>query len=397
MIQLGVSGAEDYVWGPSIGDFFNDNTIAEPMVVAVDNVYNVTGTNEFGCSDSETVSVDIIDFMVNAGEDATICPGQNTPLSGFVATFNTLLWESNDGTFSDPTVLNPTFTPDTGVSGVINITLTAEDDECGSLTDDVVLTVVDGNLNIDAGLPVTVCQGEQINLNGNDNGSLVTWTGGNGQFEDSFDANTTYTPQVNETGVFNLYLQSLNECGVTVRDSVLIDIQPVVTIITNGDQTIFEGETAQLLAEGGAAYEWFPPEGLSCTDCPNPIASPLEDTRYFVVDPTASQCSSPADVFVNVEFNEFGRLWVPNAFSPNSDGQNDNLTVTTIGVDSYRFVVWNRYGQKVYETNDVDAAWDGNFNGLKQPVGVFVWYAEYTFEYAPEEVQSKRGNVTLIR
>jgi len=409
-IQLGVSGADSYEWGPSFGDFFieDDITLAEPTVLAVTNVYNVIGRNEFGCSDSESVSVQIIDFMINAGEDATICQGQNTPLSGYVVTSNmppfsggvatyTLLWESSEGAFSDPTTVNPTFTPNANVSGAINISLTAEDDLCGSVTDNVILTVIDGNLNIDAGLPITVCEGELINLDGDDNGSLVTWTGGNGQFENPFEANTTYIPQINETGMFNLYIQSLNDCGVMVRDSVLVDIQQVVNIITNGDQTIFEGESVQLLAEGGASYEWFPPDGLSCTDCPNPVASPLEDITYFVVDPSASQCSSPANIFVNVEFNAYGRVWVPNAFSPNSDGQNDELTVTTVGVETYKFTIWNRYGQKVFETTDVNAAWDGSFNEQKQPVGVFVWHAEYTFEYAPDKVESSMGNVTLIR
>jgi len=398
-IQLGVSGADSYLWSPAIGDFFDDITLAEPTVVAVTSVYDVIGINEFGCtSEKETVSVQIIDFMINAGEDSTICPGRSTPLSGSVATFNSLLWESEGGTFSDPTIINPVFTPDAGASGAINISLTAEDDLCGTLTDDVVLNVVGDDLNFDAGDPIITCaDGEPITLNGNDNGNSVFWSGGNGSFENFESATTNYQP--NETGIFNLYLQSLNNCGVLVRDSVLINIQPAVDITTDGFQTVFEGESVVLHAEGGTTYEWWPSDDLECliASCDSVRVTPLTDTQYFVGDPTADECSTPAMVFVDVVVNEYGRLWVPNAFSPNSDGQNDLLEVTMQGVVDYKFTVWNRYGQKVFETTDINQAWDGSFNGLKQPIGVFAWYAEYTFEYAPEKVESKMGNITLIR
>ena len=95
-------------------------------------------------------------------------------------------------------------------------------------------------------------------------------------------------------------------------------------------------------------------------------------------------------------------VFVPNAFSPNGDGTNDQLE-TFISVDlplkEYQFSVFNRWGSKVFSTNDIDTGWDGTFNGDFLDNGVYVWLLEYTindFELGIINYQES-GDVTIFR
>ncbi len=88
-------------------------------------------------------------------------------------------------------------------------------------------------------------------------------------------------------------------------------------------------------------------------------------------------------------------LYIPNIFSPNNDGQNDKLFVRGQQIESLHFIIYNRWGNLVYESNDINHGWDGTQNGKKSETGVYVYRAEVTFKDG--ETLVKRGNVTLVR
>ena len=87
----------------------------------------------------------------------------------------------------------------------------------------------------------------------------------------------------------------------------------------------------------------------------------------------------------------------PSAFSPNNDGRDDLFKVLGgINFNSYHLSIYNRWGQKIFETTDFKKGWDGNFNGLRQPSGVFVWYCEFRRKDDASRT-TMTGTVTLIR
>lgn len=89
-------------------------------------------------------------------------------------------------------------------------------------------------------------------------------------------------------------------------------------------------------------------------------------------------------------------FYVPNAFTPNNDGRNDVFKPMIFGnVVHYSFVIYNRFGQKVFESTDLTRGWDGNFHGTNSPGDIFVWSCVYQF--AGENVENKKGSVTLVR
>jgi len=105
-------------------------------------------------------------------------------------------------------------------------------------------------------------------------------------------------------------------------------------------------------------------------------------TRQVDVDPSSDLCFIP-------------HVWVPNIFSPNSDGQNDILFVRGEGVSTLSFVIYDRWGEKIFETTTTDNGWDGFFKGEKANPGVYVYYLNATFVDGSQSVVD--GNITLVR
>jgi gliding motility-associated-like protein len=97
------------------------------------------------------------------------------------------------------------------------------------------------------------------------------------------------------------------------------------------------------------------------------------------------------DIYVNF----VPLIGVPNAFSPNGDGINDVLFVEGQGITDMTFIIYNRWGQKVFESHDINQGWDGTFNGVMQEVDAYAYTLQATFVNG--QSVSKKGNITLLK
>ena len=88
-------------------------------------------------------------------------------------------------------------------------------------------------------------------------------------------------------------------------------------------------------------------------------------------------------------------VFVPDIFSPNGDGINDILFVRVKSVSEFYFILYDRWGEKVFETNNTDLGWDGRFNNNNLQSGVYVWFLSYTM--VDGSVNNSKGDVSLIR
>jgi gliding motility-associated-like protein len=116
---------------------------------------------------------------------------------------------------------------------------------------------------------------------------------------------------------------------------------------------------------------------LDCTDCLSPTASP-EITTTYVVSVTENGCTTQDLVTIGVVYTPV--VFVPNIFSPNADGNNDVLYVRGQGFRSMSFMVYDRWGERVFESTDKNIGWDGTFRGKKMNPAVFVYYLKVVFE-----------------
>lgn len=142
-------------------------------------------------------------------------------------------------------------------------------------------------------------------------------------------------------------------------------------------------------------FNWTPTETLSCIDCQTPKASPNQSTLYEVIVANELGCTETANVFVQLTVPN--RIIFPNAFSPNGDGQNDTFHALGFNVQQISWVVYNRWGAKMYETTttNLNEGWDGLLNGIEQEVGVYVYSAKVV--YTDGKTEQTQANVTLVR
>ncbi len=172
------------------------------------------------------------------------------------------------------------------------------------------------------------------------------------------------------------------------------------------DTCIRFGSCIQLHGTQANYFSWSPSNGLSCTscsntgctncqiNCPSPYASPTVTTKYVVTGYNSKKCSYKDTIEVCVIF-DCGEMFVPNAFSPNKDGHNDVLYVRGKCLSNFIFQIFNRWGEKVFESNRQDLGWDGNYNDEPMNTGVFVFRLEGTT--VDNQPFSMKGNITLIR
>jgi gliding motility-associated-like protein len=168
--------------------------------------------------------------------------------------------------------------------------------------------------------------------------------------------------------------------------------------IAGNDTTILEGGSAQLFAKNGSTFSWVPDVGLSCNNCPDPIASPSVTTTYtLTID--SNTCTSNAYIKVTVEPVPCRgwQVYVPNAFSPNGDGHNDLECVYTDGtcIQALVFNIYDRWGNKVFESVNGNNCWDGTYKGRALNTGEFAYYMSAVL--ANGSTVSKKGNIALVK
>jgi gliding motility-associated-like protein len=115
---------------------------------------------------------------------------------------------------------------------------------------------------------------------------------------------------------------------------------------------------------------------------------------YYVTVTGPTGCTAIDSVLVTV-INEFD-VFLPNIFSPDGDGYNDVFYIRGKGIRELEFYIYDRWGQKIFESSSVDVGWDGDINGKPANNGVYV-YVVLAKPYDSEEVTELSGNVTLIR
>jgi gliding motility-associated-like protein len=159
------------------------------------------------------------------------------------------------------------------------------------------------------------------------------------------------------------------------------------------------------VTNGGSSYSvrWFRNNSAVANGTSSIIFSDLKPSDNIHAEVTSNDmCANPRQAVSNqlsVVLDDSGcpkDIHVPTGFTPNNDGRNDILRPLIKGhVTSYSFTIYNRWGEKVFETSDPGKGWDGKFRGLLLDTQVFVWYC--TYQFPNREKQMVKGTVTLIR
>ena len=228
------------------------------------------------------------------------------------------------------------------------------------------------------------------------NGSaIVTVNGGTFPYTYSWNCapvQTTATATQLAGGVYTVTVTDANNCSKQQMVTVIGTQNAIANAGTN--ETVTRGEKITLHAlPDHVQYSWSPTDGLSCSDCKHPEASPLTTTTYTLTTTDVNGCNAIDSITITV--NQVNTLFVPDVFSPNGDGKNDVLFVRGSNIAEVNFAVYDRWGERVFETRDKNFGWDGTYKGKELSGAVFVYYCIGKYNDGSEF--KVKGDVSLVR
>ena len=158
------------------------------------------------------------------------------------------------------------------------------------------------------------------------------------------------------------------------------------------DTTITAGLEYIVWGFGSGEITWSPSTYLSCTYCDTASSIGTETIEYIATVTDSIGCKISDTVSIEVVINP---LFVPTGFSPNGDGLNDVLKVIGGGTTYFKFLIFDKWGNVVFETSDISKGWDGTYKGIDLPTDVFIYVVEASF--LNNQIVKLKGDVTLFR
>ena len=373
------SNGVDYLW--DFGDGSPLNNSASPT-----HVYNTLGSFQVSliasdsinsCNFHDTAYVTIVagsgnpviaDFSYLQNSDCDLFEVQTTNLSsGDNLTFE---WDMGDASlYTDSNVVHQY----SGL-GTYVVTLVAYDSVCNNSDTAVKVISLQASLVVDIGADQLICPYEQAVFDASVSGATYLWNTG--------DTTATIYPQ--NAGMYSVIIFD-GVCEAT--DSAFLSFSPYnsrsyVTEICLGEGVILDAGPAQ-------SYLW----------------STSETSRQISVDQGAQYWFQYTDDYgctyedtVEVVQREISRtVFAPNAFSPDADGHNDNWQVVGQGIEEYKIYVFNRWGEMIWISKNIDDVWDGTFKGKQLPIDAYVYKLSYSSPCAGNELIEKTGHILIIR
>lgn len=325
--------------------------------------YWVTVSNSCG-SWEDTIHVEVIDVPTfSLGADQPICSNGGQVNFQGPSGMESYLW-SDGSTAQNLGVYTP---------GTYWLTVT---NKCFSYIDTV---EVYEEFPIDVQLPAdtVLCEGEVLLLNPNGNGYPLLWS----------DGSTDSYKYIASSGTY--WVMAQNACGVysdtiTVSYDSLPDLSRELVQICRGDEA-----TVKVEFERGS-YKWF--------DGSVQRRRTFDKDGIYTVEVT-NQCGVYTKEYVVDVINCECPFFIPNAFTPNYDGLNDEFKIGhSCELAEFRMQIFNRWGNMVFESTDADKGWDGYMGSDEMPKGIYTYSITYSWDvYGETHYRMETGTLTLIR
>ena len=394
------------------------NSLPNNIFIADPYVENMRSTTTFtlyvedvnGCSAEDDVVI-VVNQLPNLeiGRDTFVCLGEEVLIEVERLQGNgpyRFQWRDGKGDTTGVGFVNNSQSKDITVNGFKDTTyvytLTVTDKfGCVSL-DDIGVSMLPG-LEIETYGDTVVCKGTKVEI-GVDGGKFFKWTGPN-----IIGTDTRRSISVIPETVTTYTVEAGNgeACSDGVLGYVTVNvIEPPTAYIRSIESerevdTLFicKGRYADLVASGATYYVWNIDSVVGDSLSYRLVTDSARISLFGILEggPGAPDCPGPVDdilLLLDPHDSCLSKVYVPNAFSPNNDGLNDSMTVSTSLIRDYKITIFNRWGQELFTSTNPKEGWTGMFNGALVPEGVYFYVVEAFGE--DEESRSARGTVTVI-
>lgn len=383
-LTLTASGALTYSWSPpnSLSSSSGSLVIANP---AATTVYSVTGLNSYSCAHTASTGVSVIPLpnLVVQASSQKICKGNSVNITASGAT--SYSW-SPSATLSSGYLPLVTATPTantiyTVIGYNVSGTLTCPEVK-KEISIQVIPQVTPSVIN-----SASVCVGGSTPLYAS-GGSSYVWNPATG-LSNALIANPNAHPLA--TTIYTVHVSNAGQCGNTA--TVIVYVNPTPTVYAGENKTYNLDEEMIIKAVGEGELTWIYGEGIYCKDCPTTFVYPKRSGCYIVQAVNKYNCKATDEVCIDVT-TEYS-IYVPNSFTPNGDGLNDVFNVYGTGIIRLKLLVYDRWGEKIFESNDQSKGWDGSYKNSLCEQGVYTYVINYTT--LDRKALEKSGHINLIR
>ncbi|MFM2363000.1 MAG: hypothetical protein RLZZ316_1902 [Bacteroidota bacterium] len=331
----------------------------------VDTSYSVLAEVATGCTVIDTIRIKVYSpGTINLGADTSFCIGQSILLTA-PSGYSSYLWQN--GSTNSSILINQQGT----------YWLHAKDTNNCIAKDTIVVANLYALPVINLGNDVAICANTTYTFNAGNGYTNYLWQDGS--------INQTFTTAT--AGNYWVRVTNANNCAAT--DTVAITaINPAPqNVISKYIEICRNKPTPVTTISNWQSYNW---SNGSTSDSITLTTAGV----YWVQVTNANGCAGRDSFTVAVKECLKG-IFFPNAFTPGSKGNNTFKPLVYANIVSYRFVIYNRFGQKVFETTDTNKGWDGRINGQPQAPGTFAWYCQYQF--VNETAKTEKGAMILVR
>lgn len=395
------TASDAYLWDFGNGD--TTSVIFNPTMVydtaGVYQVYLYVTDSICLLTDTAEITITVTDSLeLSTTVDQELCVPVPIDLIAYTnGTADQFIWSSNIN-FTDTLNINTadsvfTTTP----PGPMTYYLEVSNAGC-SLIDSVVVDFIGSSLILTAN--DSICAGDQTVITATNTNPAITfdylWEPDSVIVTPSITNTVTVAPNTTQY----VYVTASSNTGCVVEDSILITVSYIPTGLvsaTASEYTVPSGTTVSLYGSpAGYSYSWSPQTGLSNPNAQNTQATVDETTLYtFTISDGICLRSDTVEVKVYQFICDEPYLYIPNAFSPNGDNENDVLYVRGPAIKDMVFRIYDRWGELVFESFDRLQGWDGTFRGKQMDPDVYDYYLKVI---CVDDVESIiKGNITLIR
>lgn len=375
-------------WSP-INEFTDPTLAMQTVTPSGTTIYTVTASNN-GCDVSGDVTVNVSDSPIyGVRDDESICIGQAIAIGLLNDPATIYSWTANpaDPTFIDTGIGNPTVSP----TVTTTYTLTATNGLCTE-TDEVTITVTDPTVSVIEN--DTICAGDEATLVavGTPAGGTYSWADWEGNIVGTDD--TLLISPFASTSYSAIY--EIDGCITSAIGEVEVIAAPSTNITATAVE-IVAGEPTTITLTGAPANSSLVWTDLATDETLTETTAtitvmPDVTTDYLVTITTPEGCVYEDRIHIDVIFQE---LRMPNIFTPNNDGLNDEFfpIFSDLSLDLIEFKIFDRWGELVHD--NINQGWDGRVNGKESTSDIYVYFLRVRFNDGTEQFQ--KGDVNLMR
>ncbi len=383
---LTANGASNYTWSPS-ATLNSANGAAVNANPNTTTVYNITGTSPLGCLGSTTTTVSVIPkpSLNVISSPGVICANSSSTLSASGATNYTWSPSANlSNVNSNTTVATPPLTTTFTIIGSNGIAPFVCID-----TKTVQVTVIP-NPTLTPGPDVPICEGQSTLMYAT-GANTYTWSPTIG-VSDINDSTTSVQPPLPGVYIYTV-TGTTNNCTGTATVEITVNALPILD--AGIDSTINIDETITLFASGNTPVGFINASSgvpFECNYCPTVTVNPQENTCYTIEGISSFGCRNTDVVCITV--TKDWDVFIPNAFTPNGDINNEVFAPKGYGIDKIRLAIFDRWGHQLFNEEGQTVGWDGTYKGKICEQGVYIFKLEVTA--MSEKKRYKTGHVTLL-